>query len=198
MDQLNKGPTSVSLRNCSVDLVSGTKNVANKPILQPLSATITGGSLFAILGGSGCGKTTLLNVIAGRFSTRSYDVKGSVTFRHQSASSIPDSNATHEIGYVTQNDFLLPYLTAKETLMFVAHMRISSKREQFGESGVSGEPQAGFEGSQVDGMSCPENVYVDEVDLPTQQASAPTKDTKATRNATFNTYLAKVVDDILV
>jgi ABC-type nitrate/sulfonate/bicarbonate transport system ATPase subunit len=61
--------------------------------------------LFAILGGSACGKTSLLNVIANRYDKTSFHVNGSIEYE----------NPTCVIGYVTQNDFLLPSLTVKET-----------------------------------------------------------------------------------
>ncbi|MCC8331737.1 ATP-binding cassette domain-containing protein, partial [Lactobacillus curvatus] len=45
-----------------------------KPVLQDINLTIEEGSLTVILGESGCGKTTLLNILAGFQKPSSGDV----------------------------------------------------------------------------------------------------------------------------
>jgi len=90
----------------------------NKNILYPLSTIIKGGSLFAILGGSGSGKTTLLNVIASRYDPKSFNIGGTIDFSGVQKCSI---------GYVTQQDFLLPFLTVHETLMFAARLKLNTQ-----------------------------------------------------------------------
>lgn len=127
-------PVDVSLCNCSIDIVSGKYQ---KTILKPVTTTIEGGSLFGILGGSGSGKTTLLNVIAGRYSSRSFKIGGRIVLSHRSASNSSANSSTPSngsginamemhtnIGYVTQADYLLPYLTVRETLLFAARMKV--------------------------------------------------------------------------
>jgi len=98
----------------------------NKDILHPLSTLIKGGSMFAILGGSGSGKTTLLNVIANRYDSKSFTIGGAIHFSGVEKCSI---------GYVTQQDFLLPFLTVRETLMFTAHLKLNAQSLSI--SGVS-------------------------------------------------------------
>jgi ABC-type multidrug transport system ATPase subunit len=92
-----------------------TKDKGPMYILQPLSAFIEKSSLFAILGGSGSGKTSLLNVIADRYDKSSLHVDGTIEF----------GNPSSVVGYVTQNDYLLPSLTIKETLLFTAKLKIN-------------------------------------------------------------------------
>ena len=131
-------PVDVVLHNCSIDIKNRSRSLPNKRILHSVSTTIKGGTLFAILGGSGSGKTTLLNVIAGRYSPKSFHIGGYIAF---------SSNYQCNIGYVTQNDFLLPYLTVRETLMFAARMKISphqycwDRRLRHGTRGGGGRSQ---------------------------------------------------------
>jgi ABC-type multidrug transport system ATPase subunit len=105
--------TCISLQNLSISIKS-----SQKPILYPVTVDISRGSLFCILGGSGSGKTTLLNVIAGRYSSNSVLVDGRVVFNRHSHVGV---------GYVTQTDFLLPYLTVRETVEFAANLRIAKQ-----------------------------------------------------------------------
>ncbi len=121
----DRGAVPVTLNNFSIRLAdtkpkpNETKS-SNKALLYPVSTTIAGGSLFAILGGSGSGKTTLLNVIAGRYDKKAYKIGGELLFDHVLA-----ENTTCGVGYVTQSDYLLPFLTVHETILFAAKLRIS-------------------------------------------------------------------------
>jgi ABC-type multidrug transport system ATPase subunit len=108
---------AVSLQNLSIEVGNNTKQSKKTLILQSLSTTIGSGTLFAILGGSGSGKTTLLNVIAGRYNKNAYLIKGDVFFNDISS---------YKVGFVSQQDYLLPFLTVHETLMFAAKMYIST------------------------------------------------------------------------
>ena len=56
----NKGPDTV------VDIKDLTFRYGSRVIVDKLSLTIPRGKVVAIMGGSGCGKTTLLNLIGGR------------------------------------------------------------------------------------------------------------------------------------
>ena len=108
----------VILNEFSISIVNNNDRTKDKEILHPVSTVIEGGTLFAILGGSGSGKTTLLNVIAGRYSSKQLSVGGEIRF---------GSMKKCTIGYVTQQDFLLPNLTVRETLLFAARMKVSPK-----------------------------------------------------------------------
>lgn len=116
--QAHPDSVDVIVQDFSISIVN-TKDVSkNKEILHPISTVIEGGTLFAILGGSGSGKTTLLNVIAGRYSNKQLDVGGEVRF---------GSLKKCTIGYVTQQDYLLPNLTVRETLLFAARMKVDPR-----------------------------------------------------------------------
>jgi ABC-type multidrug transport system ATPase subunit len=127
----------VIIRDFFISIVNKSDESKNKEILHPINTVVDGGTLFAILGGSGSGKTTLLNVIAGRYSANQLRIGGEVRF---------GSLKKCTVGYVTQQDFLLPNLTVKETLLFAARMKVdpatpvpasSRNRKEHAQSGLS-------------------------------------------------------------
>jgi ABC-type multidrug transport system ATPase subunit len=78
----------------------------------------------------GSGKTTLLNAIAGRFDENAFDITGDIKIESISPCSKGehgnDQDITGRVGFVTQNDYLLPFLTVRETLMFAALLRLNN------------------------------------------------------------------------
>jgi ABC-type multidrug transport system ATPase subunit/ABC-type multidrug transport system permease subunit len=90
----------------------------SKTVLDGVNAGMPSGSLTAIIGSSGSGKTSLLNLMAGRMSLSSATVEGSTTF---------NDNADIESirsAYVMQEDVLVPTLTVRETLRYSADLRL--------------------------------------------------------------------------
>jgi phospholipid/cholesterol/gamma-HCH transport system ATP-binding protein len=59
-------PAAVPSRDNLVEIRDVSFKYGTRTILANLSATIARGKITAIMGGSGCGKTTLLNLIGGR------------------------------------------------------------------------------------------------------------------------------------
>lgn len=110
-----KQPVSINLNNFTINIVNKS-NESVKSVLHPLTTRIEGGKLLAILGESGSGKTTLLNVLADRYDKKAISVGGSIYF----------SGVINSVGYVTQQDYLLPYLTVREAITFAAQIRIAS------------------------------------------------------------------------
>ncbi|KAJ7456457.1 P-loop containing nucleoside triphosphate hydrolase protein [Mycena latifolia] len=97
-------------------------------IVRRASGTCGAGEMLAIIGGSGSGKTTLLNAIAGRLQGLPI-LSGDVAFRPAAQSSqntLTDGapKVSKIIGFVRQNDYLLPHLTVRETLTFSAALRL--------------------------------------------------------------------------
>ena len=81
------------------------------------------GSLTAIIGGSGSGKTSLLNVMAGRMEGGTaakgrLKISGSITFNE-----VPSIRRI-QTAYVMQQDILTPTLTVRETLQYSADLRL--------------------------------------------------------------------------
>lgn len=102
-------PVSISAVSKSYD---GTT-----PVLDGIDLQINGGELFFLLGGSGCGKTTLLRTVAG-FLTPD---RGTVRFGDRDVTAVP----THQrdLGMVFQNYALWPHLTVAENVAFGLEVR---------------------------------------------------------------------------
>ncbi|KAK3496165.1 hypothetical protein B0T13DRAFT_279784 [Neurospora crassa] len=90
---------------------------SKRPILQNVTGSINSGSLTAVMGGSGAGKSTFINVLMGKTQY----TKGSVT-----VNGIPGKLKQYKklIGYVPQDDIVLPELTVYENIMHSAKIRL--------------------------------------------------------------------------
>ncbi|KAI0477195.1 hypothetical protein GGR56DRAFT_393755 [Xylariaceae sp. FL0804] len=98
------------------DLSFQPKGVA-RPILQNVTGSIQSGSLTAIMGGSGAGKSTFVNVLMGKAN----HTGGSVTVNN-----VPGKINRFKklIGYVPQDDIVLPELTVYENILHSARIRL--------------------------------------------------------------------------
>ncbi|XP_074805455.1 ATP-binding cassette sub-family G member 8 isoform X1 [Natator depressus] len=90
------------------------------PAIQNLNFKVQSGQMLAIIGSSACGKTSLLDVITCR------DHGGKIKSGQIIINGQP---STHQlvkkcIAHVRQDDRLIPSLTVKETLSFVAKLRL--------------------------------------------------------------------------
>ena len=93
----------------------------NRKIVNNVSGKAKSGELLAIMGPTGCGKTSLLNVLAARISaTGSSNMKlsGDITVNGYAR---VDSQFRKMSAYVLQDDKMYPQLTVYETLMLAAH-----------------------------------------------------------------------------
>ncbi|CAN4119473.1 unnamed protein product [Withania somnifera] len=90
-------------------------------LLRDVSGAFRPGILTALVGVSGAGKTTLMDVIAGR-KTGGY-IEGSIKI-----SGYPKNQTTFArvSGYCEQNDLHSPYVTIYESLLFSAWLRLPS------------------------------------------------------------------------
>ncbi|KAJ4303709.1 hypothetical protein N0V90_002610 [Kalmusia sp. IMI 367209] len=95
-----------------------------KKILDDISAECKSGTLTAIIGGSGSGKTSLLNQMSGRMKGSRLSVSGQTLFNGKEDASQIQS------GFVIQQDILLPTLTVRETLTYAAQLRLPSSISQ--------------------------------------------------------------------
>ena len=62
----------------------------------------------------------MLNIIANRFDKKNTIIDGNISYSTDGK----NSSSSNNVGYVTQNDFLLPYLTVRETLIFTAKLKM--------------------------------------------------------------------------
>jgi ABC-type multidrug transport system ATPase subunit len=89
-----------------------------KKILDGINAQIASGTLTAILGASGSGKTSLLNSLSHRFNEKHLRTCGTILYNGD------DRLASIRSTYVIQHDVLLPTLSVRETLQYAAELRL--------------------------------------------------------------------------
>ena len=89
-----------------------------KTILHEIDVFMPCGSLTAIIGGSGSGKTSMLNALAHKTGGTRLKTSGSIFYNGDSRISSIRS------AYVMQHDILIPTLTVKETLLYAAELRL--------------------------------------------------------------------------
>ncbi|KAF9124460.1 hypothetical protein BGW39_008196 [Mortierella sp. 14UC] len=90
-------------------------------IFRDVDLTVKPGQVCIILGGSGSGKTTLLNTIAGRMTGPEVTMSGDIRCNGLKAKKFWNDGS---VGYLQQHDFLMPFLTVRETLTYAAHLRL--------------------------------------------------------------------------
>ena len=116
-------------------------------VIEDLSFAVTEGEFLTIIGPSGSGKTTLLNMLA-QIDTAS---AGEVRFQSQTAP-IDDPKGLNpglscQIGYVTQEDNLLPWRTTLQNVLFplVVQRRLNDETQARAEMLIRAVGLAGFE-----------------------------------------------------
>jgi len=104
------------------------KGKKSKEILQApgISGSLGGGEVCAILGPSGAGKTSLLNILANRIHSKgaSQRISGTITLDGHKLSG---AGLRKRIAYVVQEDLLCPTYTPRESLFFSAMLRMPRK-----------------------------------------------------------------------
>lgn len=131
-------PVSVRIEHLTVSVDESPNGIANwlkpgakaqpgthtKKILDDISAECKSGTVTAIIGGSGSGKTSLLNQMSGRMKGSRLSSSGRTLFNGS-------EDASHiQSGFVIQQDILLPTLTVRETLTYAAQLRLPSSISQ--------------------------------------------------------------------
>ncbi|XP_024152401.1 ATP-binding cassette sub-family G member 8 isoform X1 [Oryzias melastigma] len=96
--------------------VEGNKQMA----INNLTLRVRSGQMLAVIGSSGCGKTSLLDIITCRGEG------GKMTSGEVLINGKPNTPqlVKKSIAHVRQDDRLLPHLTVRETLSFVAKLRL--------------------------------------------------------------------------
>ena len=100
----------------SVDL---GKKQGTKVVLDGISGCFKPGRLTALFGASGCGKTSLMDVLARRKNTG--NVEGEIRF---AGAPCKKENIKHLCGYVEQFDNLVEVLTVEQMLMYTAELKL--------------------------------------------------------------------------
>ncbi|XP_019196202.1 PREDICTED: pleiotropic drug resistance protein 1-like [Ipomoea nil] len=92
-------------------------------LLKGVSGAFRPGILTALMGVSGAGKTTLMDVLAGRKNNGGY-IAGNITVSGYTKKQKTFSRIS---GYCEQNDIHSPHLTVYESLLFSAKLRLPSQ-----------------------------------------------------------------------
>ncbi|KAJ3050566.1 hypothetical protein HDU99_008632, partial [Rhizoclosmatium hyalinum] len=109
-------PIGFTVRDLTVSITSSQRKLY---ILQDISINVPAGTVLGIMGASGSGKTTLLSVLAGK--AVGLDVNGNVLFNGNSPKPFQERGL---VAFVPQQDYLIPYLTVRETLRFAARLKL--------------------------------------------------------------------------
>lgn len=99
-----------------------SKNPSEQTILKGITGMVRPGEVLAMMGPSGSGKTTLLTALGGRLGGGR--LGGTITYIHNNNKVLSKKLMKRNIGFVTQDDILLPHLTVTETLVFTALLRL--------------------------------------------------------------------------
>ncbi|KAJ3020320.1 UNVERIFIED_CONTAM: hypothetical protein HDU68_010243 [Siphonaria sp. JEL0065] len=108
-------PVRIEAKGLSVSVKSKKER---RTLLDNVTLSVPAGKLVAIMGSSGSGKTTLLNALAGRSVGV---IEGDISFNGQRQERYIKSGL---VAYVEQQDNLLPYVSVRETLRYVARLRL--------------------------------------------------------------------------
>eukprot|EP00117_Sycon_ciliatum_P043367 scpid40592/ scgid31409/ Protein white len=115
---------NLSWHHLTVTLPKNEKEKRHEPkvILNDLSGRIQAGQLMALMGASGAGKTTFLNLISGRMSSV-LQVHGTLAINGHS---VVSRDVRRAAAYVQQQDVFLPNLTVYEHLRVQAMLRMDN------------------------------------------------------------------------
>lgn len=108
----------------SILLENVTKRYGPHTVVNDVSLEIKDGEFFVLLGSSGSGKTTVLNIIAGLVSADT----GRVSLHGRDVSSLPPQK--RNTGFVFQNYALFEYMTVAENIEFGLQIRKVAKKER--------------------------------------------------------------------
>ena len=99
-----------------------SKSLGGKPVLDNFSLTLEKSEIIALLGNSGCGKTTFLRIVAGLETPDSGTI-------HISGNDITMQAAEkRNIGFVFQDFALFPHMSVRKNILYGLHGLARSER----------------------------------------------------------------------
>ena len=115
---IDVSPSGFSALTTTFGRKKGTREADIKAILKGVNAHMPSGSLTAIIGSSGSGKTSVLNTLSRRIAAGRLRTTGDITYNGS-----PQLRSIRS-AYVMQQDVLVPTLTVRETLYYAAELRL--------------------------------------------------------------------------
>ena len=115
----------------------------DRPVLNHVDLTIQDSEFFALIGSSGCGKTTLLKSINKLLNVQ----KGKLLINGTPVDRIKTNQLPNLVGYVVQAGGLFPHLTVEENIALV--MRIAGYPSERISERVTGELPASAAGEAL-------------------------------------------------
>ncbi|WP_410513321.1 ABC transporter ATP-binding protein [Paenibacillus sp. BR2-3] len=107
-----------------IELKNITKKFGSVTVVNQLNLSIYEGEMLTLLGSSGCGKSTTLNMITGSLTPDS----GEIYIRGNDLTYVPSHK--REIGLVFQNFALFPHMTVFEIVEFPLKIRKENKKDR--------------------------------------------------------------------
>jgi sulfate/thiosulfate transport system ATP-binding protein len=108
----------------SISLQKLIKRYDDQPVVNQVSLEIKDGEFFVLLGSSGSGKTTVLNLIAGLTELES----GRIVLHGRDVTDLPTQE--RRVGFVFQNYALFQYMTVAENIEFGLSIRKVPRAER--------------------------------------------------------------------
>ena len=108
----------------SITLEKLVKRYDGQPVVNNVSLEVKDGEFFVLLGSSGSGKTTILNLIAGLTELDS----GQIVLNGRQVTGLPTQQ--RRVGFVFQNYALFQYMTVAENIEFALSIRKAPKIER--------------------------------------------------------------------
>lgn len=99
-----------------LSLAAVSKSFGGRKVLDRVDLEIADGEVMAVLGASGCGKTTMLRIVAGFLDPD----EGTVSFDDDRVAGIPSPvpPQRRKVGYVPQEGALFPHLDVRGNILF--------------------------------------------------------------------------------
>lgn len=106
-----------------IDLAGVSKQFDGQTVLQDISLQVWPGEIVALLGASGGGKSTLLNIISGLLPADA----GTITLQGEDLSRF---SQWRQVAYLFQEDRLLPWRTVRQNVSFALENTALGRRER--------------------------------------------------------------------
>ena len=109
--------------------VNGVQQNFQKKIIKNVSGFALPGQTLYIMGASGAGKTSLLNIISDRISTNKGDILKNEIYLNDTVR-VNEDNFGKVSAYVMQDDILYQHFTPREALTFAANLKLSNLSDE--------------------------------------------------------------------